>query len=134
MKILFVMAAIFLLNGCTDTEEINNPNLRIRNNSSQNISIKCYIKNVLEINEEIKPNTLGRRYPVSSATIGFGAFDSITIKFTDTKGYLCSKLASELCFPHRPSPLANDINDFVKEGENYIYDITEEDYQNAFDL
>ena len=134
MKVLFFLIAIFLLSSCTGTEEISSPNLRIRNSSSKKVIIQCYINSILEINEEINPNAFGVKYPVSSASIGFGAFDSIIIKFSSNKGFICTKLENSICFPNRPSPLANDINDYLKEGNTYTYIITEEDYQNAFDL
>jgi hypothetical protein len=123
-----------MCSGCTDTGDTVIRNIRFKNSASQSVQILCYNQNVLAASENISPNAFGRDYNTSATFLGFTVFDSIVMKFPLNKGYICSLSDNTICFPDKGGPLSLDANDFIKEGSNYYYDITEEDYQNAFDL
>lgn len=63
----------------------------------------------------------------------FGNIDSIVIKFENNKGYSCTgELSNNLCFQNKN---AFDIEDFISLGNNaFEFEITQEDYDNAYDL
>jgi hypothetical protein len=133
--VLFVGSCILLIN-CSTPEKNINQNLRFKNDSNQKIYIQSFYQNELKFTEEINSNEFGINYLVqTSGFSNFGAIcDSISIKFTLNKGYLCSFSNSSLCFPSKPSPLDATEENFVKEGDIYYYIITQDDYLNAFDL
>jgi len=134
MRIVVLLLVSIVLSSCTGTGDSIIRNIRFKNNTSQTILIQCDSENVLAVSENINPNTFGRDYNTSSSFFGFAAFDSIVMKFPSNKGYICSESDNTLCFPTKGGPRSFDTNDYIQEGSNYYYSITEEDYQNAFDL
>jgi hypothetical protein len=138
MKNSIILIATVVLVSCTGSEKsFPRQNLKFKNDTSQKIDVNCYLQNELKYSEEINANEYGTDYVVIQAPQFFnfsGVCDSISIKFSSNEGYLCSFNHNSKCFPSKASPLNGTENDFIKEGNTYIYDITEEDYQNAFDL
>lgn len=58
----------------------------------------------------------------------------------NNKGYICGnyehpEIDNSKCFTHRYSPITSPLtSDFLQEGDNYYFKITNEDYENTHDL
>ncbi|MEX0597940.1 MAG: hypothetical protein WD512_15735 [Candidatus Paceibacterota bacterium] len=137
--IILVSITIFL-SSCTSEPKEYNFKASIKNESSVLVTITGYDSaNNLKINEIINPNET--KLNCEGLSEFFQGYicggDSLIFKFPNGKGYICAGRITnnqpELCFPNK-TPFGNDPS-FVDLGNrNYQFIITEEDYNNAFDL
>jgi len=146
MKRLIFLVGLAIVS-CADTNERDEIlfTVRLKNNSNEEIQIKGYSSpsNIPEFDFTISPFNLGGEISYrAEAFLGYvNGYDSITFKFPNEKGYICSIRVSnsqpKLCFLNEKSPFGNDPNNppFNEIGNNiYEFEITQEDYENAFEL
>ncbi|MGV6827853.1 MAG: hypothetical protein ACWA45_00490 [Flavobacteriales bacterium] len=74
----------------------------------------------------------------SEVFLGFSCdYDSLVFKFDNDKGYICSLRSndnSNICFNSKNPYIFND-EDFISLGNNtFEFIVTQEDYENAYDL
>ncbi|HBS12777.1 MAG TPA: hypothetical protein DEO36_09590 [Flavobacteriaceae bacterium] len=137
-KIILICVSLLLLNNCTDEADEHTYITRFKNVSSTTIEIKGYdSRDNLVFDETILTNNTSSDCTRSAESfLGISCnIVSVEIKFNNNKGYVCGKLNTNgLCFLNEKSPLGNDPS-FVNLA-NYTYEfvITQEDFENAYDL
>jgi hypothetical protein len=141
MKSLLLMILCVVLAGCTDQTE-RSPieySLYFNNKSTSAVTVKAFFQGNLAFEDVIPSNqTSDRSFYVSEVFMGFRTWDSIVLTFQNDKGYICTShniptSSNGQCLQGRENILFT-TTDFVMEDNSYYYSITEEDYQNAFQL
>ncbi len=143
MKTKYFLIIFLALFSCTDEPEEQTYVTNIRNNSTSIINLEGYNRlDELILNEEIVQNS--NSSDCSYSAENFGGFvcagDSVVIKFSNGKGYICAVRISnnhpELCFNNNDERfISGNSPSFMSIGNNiFEYKITQEDFENAFDL
>jgi len=139
-KIIVILALAFLISCTTEEKALDYYEIIFKNNSQVDFNIKIYNKDgTTEMNQNVSHSAVTNS--IQRSNKGFGGFnatiDSIVVRFANGKGYKCVDFwgsTDSKCFLSKSSPLSDDVTSFVKDGSTYIYIVTEQDFQNAFDL
>lgn len=140
--LFFYIAALMVLFSCTDRgegDDLKVFNVNIFNSSNTNFIIRGYnTQDDLEFEYNI--NTLEDAGNVTYLSNFFDGYrndaDSIVVVFPNSKGYICDlrQSGNSLCFPNKNLliGLPSFFNDLGNN--NYQFTITQDDFDNAFDL
>ncbi|WP_395043535.1 hypothetical protein [Flavobacterium sp.] len=134
-----MIIVIFFFISCTDRneKEYRNYSVEINNSTSVGLTIEGYnSENNLIINNSIESNSIGAEcnYQAEIFSGYICGADSIVIKFSNGKGYICDLRESGniLCLP---SKFIFSEQGFINlNNNNYQFVITEDDYNNAYVL
>ncbi|AGC77330.1 hypothetical protein DDD_2203 [Nonlabens dokdonensis DSW-6] len=151
-KFILVIALI-LISGCTVEEDFSSFNLEIKNETGQNITLEFYetsiINNsnsaILAYTEELNASGSYLCNYRFSSFVGLKAcrnradvdiINRIIIRFENNKGYLCDSLGDSMtCFDgDRAFFLGTSLGWASLNDNNYTFTITQQDFDNAFDL
>lgn len=138
-NIFMSVIVIFMLTwSCTDEEDDIKFKSAYRNESTVSLKIMGYNSSNEEVyNYSLMPGERGIYCETLAPSFGganCGA-DSIFVRFENGRGYICVSRpnANEFCFEN--SPLTGVKSDFNEVSPNtFEYVITQEDFENAFEL
>ena len=130
---------MFFILSCTDEPTLNNYNVAIKNSSLQTINILAYSSDNLISNITLNDNETGLN--CSYTDEGFKGYklieceiDSIVFRFDNGKGYISDiNTPSSFDFLNNNNLFGNSIK-FIETNNTYEFLITQEDYENAYDL
>jgi hypothetical protein len=138
-KIVLVTTFVLIIFNCTDTNEREavNYNINFKNSTDQILNITGYDNlDQLVLNYNINPNKINNSCSYQSEVfLGFSCeADSLVFLFQNGKGYSCSLIIndSNLCFLNKSPYIQDDFENL--QGNTYEFEITQEDFNNAFDL
>ena len=133
---------IVLLVSCTTEEELSEFSLTTLNSSNESLTIEIYDIGGLFQSVALEPNSMSECNYSSRIFRGFSqcnnserGIDSVIIRFQNGKGYCCkSSLDNVFCLAAKEL-FVNNPETFEQLGEReYRFTITQEDFDNAFDL
>lgn len=136
-NIIFLIFTSCLFISCTDVEYDEIYTISFKNTSEHTLQIDISYFEQMSSPITLQPGESTEDYGhpiINDEFLGFFTKDQIIIKFENQKGYLCTKNGtSNLCFVNKESPFSEiGIGAYIKIDENhYIYEITQEDYENA---
>lgn len=139
--LLILVVSFITYNSCTtDEEQLFNFKAIIKNESNEDITIEAYSLDNLVFENELDQNqTSDSCEYISSSFFGYICpLDSMVFRFNNQKGYISlvpipPSNVSPYEFPNK-SPFGV-TGGYTNKGNNtYEFIITEEDYNNAFDI
>ena len=130
---------MFFILSCTDEPTLNNYNVAIKNSSLQTINILAYSSDNLISNIILNDNETGLNCSYTDESFkGYKLIeceiDSIVFRFDNGKGYISDiNNPSPFDFLNNNNLFGNSIK-FIETNNTYEFLITQEDYENAYDL
>ncbi len=139
-KSIYFFIAFALFVSCTDRGERDefNYNVSINNSTTVSLVIEGYAPNndLIINNLIINSNATGAdcNYQAELFSGYICGVDSLIFKFPNGKGYICDlrQSGNNLCFPNKFIFSEEGFTELTNK--NYQFVITEEDYNNAYDL
>ena len=139
-KLLYILLVGIFIYSCTSEPDVRTYTTRIRNSSNSILNIKGHdTQDNLVYNELVGLGGSSTNCVTSSESfLGLScSIDSLIVKFDNNRGYICAVRITnnqpELCFSNK-TPFGNDPS-FLDLGNNtYEFVITQEDFENAYDL
>ena len=143
---LFSLFSVVLTDGCTSEPDVFEYNIKTLNSSNHSFTFELYVNGELFETTVIDPSSLREcSYPAEFFR-GFSgcsnnqtkSVDSLVIRFDNGYGYLCSArnlpMVNMECFISKKLFRADNTT-FQKLGETeYLFEIVQEDFENAFEL
>lgn len=138
-NIIYLVVTLLTLS-CTDEPTLNTYNVSIKNNSSQTVNVFTYLNNNLISNVSLGTSKSGlnctytdenfRGYKFTECQI-----DSIVFRFDNNQeGYISDiNNPSTFDFPNSNNPFGYSTK-FVGTDTTYEFIITQEDFENAYEL
>lgn len=133
---LFIYLAII---GCTDEPNTSTRNVSVENQTVEIITITTFLDEEPIETIVLQPNTKGLNCSYSSEFfIGYSrvdcSIDKIEFRFLNDTGYISTiNEVSNLDFPNESSPFGDSVK-FHQTNNDYTFIITQEDFDNAFEL
>jgi hypothetical protein len=138
-KVLTLILIHFIIIGCTDEPEVNEYDVSILNNSNENVVIEAYLSTNLVRTINLLSNQSGLDCNYRDENFrGFFSnecgIDLFIIKFSNNKGYIVDDEGTgDLNFMEGRNPFLPN-GGFEINNNDYKFKITQEDFDNAFDL
>ena len=139
LKNLICSILLFSTLSCTDEPDQHNFSVSIKNDSDSVIEIKCFSEKTLQIQKNLNPGESSKICDYTSESF-FGLSgcekDSLVIEFSNSRGYIDKRIGNnqnEYRFSDDKSIFIQGIG-FKNSGNDYEFIITQEDFDNAFDL
>ena len=135
----YLLIFFFFAYGCTDEPDLYNYEVSVLNNSTENLTIETYLEGVIDSNVNIENGVSGLKCSYSDDKFrGFKftecLMDSIVFRFDNGKGYISSiNYPSIYNFPNDENPFGVSSK-YSKTKNVYEFVITQEDFENAYDL
>ena len=121
----------------TDKNEMSSHDYHhfFKNESSSNAQINLFSHGVQHYADEVEAGTTNNEvFYTSEIFQGLITYDSVTITFSNGKGFRCSSFNDTgYCIPNRENILLTR-DEFTHQDTNFTYTISETDYQNAYSL
>ena len=127
----------FLIFSCTDEPDQREYKIVLTNNTATTVSLEIFDSRDILVSEykiSANENRESCSY-FSESFLGFACLsDSIIFKFLDNKEYACAlrENGSQFCFSNKNPFNSTDFNEL--DNNTYEFVITQEDFENAFDL
>ncbi|MFN3138682.1 MAG: hypothetical protein ACE37L_13400 [Allomuricauda sp.] len=132
--------------GCTSEPDVFEYTIITKNSSNSSLVFELYVDDNLFESILVAPSSSYRCSYSSEFFRGFSgcnnsltrSVDSIIFKFNNGKGYICSARnligANMECFPNKKLFRSDDETFQMMDNNKFLFDITQEDYENAFEL
>ena len=130
---------IVLLLSCTDEPNESNFNVSVKNASTELLEVEAYRQAKIVFSTDLSPNENSPSCGYVDENfrgifIAYCGIDSITFKFSNNRGYISTDTNSgDFNFSSTRNPLLPN-GGFQKSGSTYEFFITQEDFENAFEL
>ena len=140
MRLIYVIYfMIVLLLSCTDEPNESSFNVSVKNASVELLEVEAYLQEEIVFNADLNPNENSPSCDYVDEKfrgifITYCGTDSIVFKFSNNRVYISTDTNSgNFNFSSTRNPLLPN-GGFQKSGSTYEFRITQEDFENAFEL
>lgn len=139
MRLLLSLTLLVMLNACTDEPDLIQFSVSIKNSTDKIFEIRCFSQGKLQVQKSLSQGeTKNICTYTSESFIGLAGCqkDSVVVEFNNSKGYIDIRLGNNLNeyrFLDNKSIFIQG-NGFQNVSNDYIFSITQQDFENAFEL
>ncbi|KAB7529207.1 hypothetical protein F8C76_15355 [Flagellimonas olearia] len=139
IRLLLSLMLIVMLNACTDEPDLIQFSVSIKNSTDKTFEIRCFSQGKLQVQKSLSQGEAKNICTYTSEFfIGLAGCqkDSVVVEFNNSKGYIDIRLGNNLNeyrFLDNKSIFIQG-NGFQNVGNEYEFSITQQDFENAFEL